>query len=382
MDTDYDGCTLTRARHHVCLCSGIWETMLTTWTSCRASPVTSSSRSQSLTAAQCERVRSTALLASSLHFTVIYVCLLSLASSLQNMTSSVPYMGCPGNHEQAFNFSHYKNKFSLYNYITDPSGTTDDHTWWYSWDYMSGGAKVHVLALDSELYYWDYLHSTEVGGNFPAMIQAQWQWIVDDLTAAYDSGEYAWIFAYSHRPMYCSNTDDVPDCTTDAETLRRGILNANGTYQWGFEDALSVRPIDLYLSAHEHSYERTLPVRNGVIDQQADLNRYVDPKYPTHIIAGAGGCREYFNYFDEVFYGPWSVVRSATYGYGHLTVHNATHLHWDQLLDEGRGGRDELWIVKTQDDDSDEDAKDSRSRPSVPADDDAGVVWPERLALE
>ena len=43
---------------------------------------------------------------------------------------------------------------------------------------------------------------------------------------------------------------------------------------------------------------------------------------------------------------PWSVVRSATYGYGHLVVHNRTHLQWDQLLDEGRGGTDQLWIIK------------------------------------
>lgn len=73
---------------------------------------------------------------------------------------------------------------------------------------------------------------------------------------------------------------------------------------------------------------------------------YVDPLYPTHIISGAGGCREYYDYYDEVFYGAWSVLRSSTYGYGHLTVHNATHLYWEQLLDEGHGGKDTLWIVK------------------------------------
>jgi hypothetical protein len=95
------------------------------------------------------------------------------------------------------------------------------------------------------------------------------------------------------------------------------------------------------------SYERTLPVFNGTFDAQPDANVYVDPLYTTHIIAGSAGCREFFDYFDNVFYGPWSIYRSSTYGYGHLTIHNSTHLYWDQMLDEGREGqRDVMWIVK------------------------------------
>lgn len=73
---------------------------------------------------------------------------------------------------------------------------------------------------------------------------------------------------------------------------------------------------------------------------------YIDPMYITHVVTGAGGCREFYDYYDNVFYGAWSVVRSSTYGYGRLTVHNETHLSWVQLLDEGRGGTDPLWIIK------------------------------------
>ena len=91
---------------------------------------------------------------------------------------------------------------------------------------------------------------------------------------------------------------------------------------------------------------RTLPVKAGKIDQQNNTNVYMDPLYTTHIVTGAGGCREFYDFYDEVFYGAWSVIRSASYGYGRMTVYNATHLHWEQLLDEGRGGTDSLWIVK------------------------------------
>lgn len=204
------------------------------------------------------------------------------------------------------------------------------------------------FSLSSSFAFRDYFSATEnQRGEFSRMMADQWNWIVDDLTKAYDSGEYDWIFAYSHRPFYCSNTDDIPDCTHDAAKLRKGIPSGpNGEYQWGIETALSVRPIDLYMSAHEHSYERTLPVKNGTIDFQKDVNKYIDPKYPAHIITGSGGCREYYDYFDEVFYGAWSVFRSASYGYGHLTVYNSTHLYWDQIIDEDRAPRDTMWIIK------------------------------------
>ncbi len=32
------------------------------------------------------------------------------------------------------------------------------------------------------------------------------------------------------------------------------------------------------------------------------------------IFAGAAGCDEDLDYYDHVFYGPWSALRSASYG--------------------------------------------------------------------
>ena len=239
-------------------------------------------------------------------------------------------MGCMGNHESAHNFSHYINRFSHYNFIANPAGPFDGN-WWYSWNFYSGGARVHIVSIDTEVWY------DEAGSD---RLAAQFAWIQSDLIAAYDSGDFDYIIAYGHRPMYCSNVDDMPDCSSDAQLLRAG--------QYGLERALSVRPVDLYIAGHQHSYERTWPVLNGTIDTtQTDVNVYVDPKFPVHLISGSGGCVEKLDEFDSIFFGPWSAFRSATYGYGHLTVHNKTHLHWEQLLDEGRSGlTDSLWIIK------------------------------------
>ena len=147
---------------------------------------------------------------------------------------------------------------------------------------------------------------------------------------------------YGHRPLYCSNVDDMPDCSSDAETLRFGI---NDTSLYGLEVILMKYNVDLYLCGHEHSYERSFPVFNGTVQPQ-DTTHYLNPLYPIYIVTGSAGCQEGFDYYDKVFYGPYSAFRSSSYGYGHLTVYNSTHLYWDQYLDEGRSGTDYFWIEK------------------------------------
>jgi hypothetical protein len=87
------------------------------------------------------------------------------------------------------------------------------------------------------------------------------------------------------------------------------------------------------------------PVFRGQYEQQAN-HSYVDPHFPVHIVSGSAGCSEGLEWFDDVLIPPWSVVRSVSYGYGHLLVHNDTHAYWDQLLDEGAGGRDWVWISR------------------------------------
>ena len=116
----------------------------------------------------------------------------------------------------------------------------------------------------------------------------QYEWLIQDLAKANENRDIRpWIVVYGHRPMYCSNVDDIPDCSTDAEVLRRGL----GGSRYSMEDLLMKFSVDLYFTAHEHSYERTFPVYKGQIDRQSN-HSYVNPKYPVHIVTGAGGCVE------------------------------------------------------------------------------------------
>jgi hypothetical protein len=262
-------------------------------------------------------------------------------NEIQPISSSLPYMGCEGNHEGKYNSSHYTNRFAAYAQAANDS--LSNINWWYSWDYISGGAMVHMVSISTEVYY-DYVDNNQ-SPDLSIARRSQYQWLDRDLAAARKRG-VDWIIIYGHRPMYCSNSDDLSDCFGDTNVLRNGY---NGK-EWGLEDLFNKYSVDLYLGAHEHSYERCFPVYKGHIDPNVDLRRtnhtYLKPQYTTHIISGSAGCQELLEPYDPVFYGPYSVVRSSTYGYGHLKIYNGTHLYWDQLLDEGKQGIDWLWLIK------------------------------------
>jgi len=104
--------------------------------------------------------------------------------------------------------------------------------------------------------------------------------------------------------------------------------------------------VDIYLSAHEHSYERLWPVYQGQVYNGSAQAPYTNPRAPVHIIAGSAGCKEGL----EDFGGnnaDWSAFRSSTYGFARMNVYNSTHLHWEQVLDDSNGSiLDELWLIR------------------------------------
>jgi len=249
-------------------------------------------------------------------------------TEIEPVAAHKPYMVCPGNHETKYNFSHYTNRFSG---ITG-EGSGSGNNWYYSFDL----SYAHFVGFSTEVYYNAYLNET---------MAAQYEWLQQDLMKAVaNRHNVPWIIVFGHRPVYCSNVDDMPDCSSDAETLRKGV---NG--QYGIEQLLYDYSVDMYLCGHEHSYERTFPVYKGAYQQQ-DNHTYVNPIYPIHMVAGSAGCPEHLDYYDEVLYGPWSAMRSASYGYAHLSILNSTHLHWRQLtndlIKQQPEPLDELWIIQ------------------------------------
>ena len=74
-----------------------------------------------------------------------------------------------------------------------------------------------------------------------------------------------WIIAFSHRPMYCSNSDDDEHCTNPDNWIRAGLPITDGKFKYfilGLEELFYRHSVDIVFAAHEHSYERFYPVYN------------------------------------------------------------------------------------------------------------------------
>lgn len=128
---------------------------------------------------------------------------------------------------------------------------------------------------------------------------ANQDWLKQDLGLAKLGSK--WVLAGGHRPLYCTNggyKSSNKDCSGMAATLR-GQVEA------------TLQGVDLVLGAHMHGYERTLPVKDGIVVANGTA--------PVYIVNGAGGNREGND--DPKGDAPWSApgAHSGVFGYGLMT---------------------------------------------------------------
>eukprot|EP01089_Gocevia_fonbrunei_P016557 TRINITY_DN5161_c0_g1_i1.p1 TRINITY_DN5161_c0_g1~~TRINITY_DN5161_c0_g1_i1.p1 ORF type:complete len:483 (+),score=127.32 TRINITY_DN5161_c0_g1_i1:206-1450(+) len=249
-------------------------------------------------------------------------------NDIQPLAAHLPYQTCPGNHEAdvAHTFLNYKQRFTM-------PGNSENM--YFSFDV----GLVHFISMSTEYYF---------PGPEELFVGEQYSWLKQDLQkATVNRAKTPWIIMYGHRPMYCSDIDkkrEFLDCTSDTAAVREGI-DILGERFFGIEQLLWDFGVDMYISGHEHSYERLWPVYSGDVHNGSASDPYKNPGAPVHIISGSAGCQEDLEHFHGPL-GPWSAMRSSTYGYGRMTVYNATTLHWEQVWDQDGSILDELWLVK------------------------------------
>jgi len=247
-------------------------------------------------------------------------------NQIQPIATYLPYMTCVGNHEQAYNFSHYVNRFVM------PGGS--GNAMYFSFDV----GPVHFISFSSEYYYF-----TNYGTQ---QMKNQFAWMENDLREANKPENRAvrpWIITMCHRPLYCSNSDDDEHCVNVNNVIRVGFPT---TPSYGTEDLLYKYGVDLHLQAHVHSYERMWPVYNETVCNGTGSNPYNNPCAPVHIVSGSAGCQERTEPFLPHPH-PYSAFHSQDYGYSRMTVHNATHLYIEQVSDDQEGKViDKMMVVK------------------------------------
>jgi 3',5'-cyclic AMP phosphodiesterase CpdA len=242
-------------------------------------------------------------------------------NQIEPIAAYIPYMTVVGNHEAAYNFSNYVNRFTM------PGGSAN---LFYSFDI----GQAHIIGFSTEVYYY-----VEYGWQ---QIVNQFAWLENDLKAAQENRDKVpWIITMGHRPMYCSNYDS-DDCTRYESIIRGGIPYIHA---YALEPLFYNYGVDLCLWAHEHSYERMYPVYDRTV-YNVTGQPYVNSAAPVHITTGSAGCQEDTDQFipDPP---PWSAFRSSDYGYSHMTVFNSTHLNFEQISDVQNGKVvDSIWIQK------------------------------------
>ncbi|XP_014275560.1 acid phosphatase type 7 [Halyomorpha halys] len=243
---------------------------------------------------------------------------------IEPIAAHVPYMVCPGNHEEAYNFSHYRERFTM---------PGDSENLFYSFNL----GPAHFLSFTSEAYYF-------LNYGFQTVLN-QFNWIKQDLKeadSAKERTERPWIVAYGHRPMYYSNYyPDDEEMTT--QRVRVGIPG----FEWlGLEKVFYDARVDLELYGHQHSYERMFPLYDFAVKNGSVSQPYVNPKAPVHITTGSAGCEEGLVNFTTIV-KPWSAFRNLDYGFAKLHFVNHSHLHVQQLsVDQEGKVIDDIWIVK------------------------------------
>lgn len=105
--------------------------------------------------------------------------------SIEPIASKVSYMSVPGNHEFYFNFTQYRNRFTMPN---------SEQSLFYSFDIGS----AHIIGFTTEIYFSLFDKEDQ--------LQTQYNWLVKDLKKANENRKQTpWILVIGHRPMYCTS---------------------------------------------------------------------------------------------------------------------------------------------------------------------------------
>ncbi len=182
----------------------------------------------------------------------------------QNLMKYVPFFPCPGNHEyETNNAGPY---LALHAVPTDGVPAADRGRY-YSFDF----GNVHFIALDSNAPLAD-----AVAGSGRML-----EWLENDLRKT----RLFWRVVYLHHPPYAGGPNENDPLSAAVRTGIVPILERYG--------------VPLLLNGHEHSYQRSYPLRRGVITGAGTGTVY--------LTTGGGGAQLY-PVFPRPFLEAWQSV--------------------------------------------------------------------------
>jgi uncharacterized protein (TIGR03437 family) len=169
----------------------------------------------------------------------------------RDLMKRVPFHPCPGNHgymtREAFPY------LTVHELPQVDAAPAAEKGRYYSFDW----ANVHFVSLDTNT---PLVRASR--GNSPML-----RWLDEDLAAA----DKFWKIVYFHHPPYAGGPNETDPLSIMARELIVPILERHN--------------VQLVLNGHEHSYQRTAPIRNG---KEASAAEGI-----TYITGGGGGVHLY-----------------------------------------------------------------------------------------
>ena len=176
----------------------------------------------------------------------------------ENFASTVPWQAVTGNHEMEPWYS--PNGYgAFFKRFAQP---TPDQTY-YSFTY----GNVAFIALDANDVTYEYT------ANFGYTSGAQTKWLTRELAGYRASKDIDFIVIYFHECAYCTAT---------AHSSDGGVREA-------WTPIFDQYSVDLVINGHNHVYERTDPLKGGVVTTAAPIGSTVYTATQGTVYAVAGG---------------------------------------------------------------------------------------------
>ena len=264
--------------------------------------------------------------------------------------SDLTYYSCPPSQR---NFTAYQHRFNMQG--AENNGGVSN--FWYSFDYGS----AHFVSINTETDYayspeWPFARDVTANETLPTEAQTyitdsgpfgyiqgswkdtpvyeQYQWLAKDL-AAVDRSKTPWIFINGHRPMYSSQ-----------------VSSYQANLRQAFEALFLQHGVDAFFAGHIHWYERMFPMGlNGTIDHASvkDNNTYYTNEGTSmmHIVNGMAGNIESHS---ELAQGKSQLPLTAylnpkVYGFSKLHV-TPKEAHWEYISGADGSVLDEVKLIK------------------------------------
>mgnify|MGYP001559802650 CR=1 FL=1 len=212
---------------------------------------------------------------------------------LQNVTTRLPYMTGPGNHECVFyNCTAYKRRLWM------PPALLPGQPRWNESGQPPRDAMYYAFTLSHTTFV---MLDSETWLDTPYISPDQQAWLNATLAAAVARNDMVLVFM--HRPLYCTSNGDV--CTKEAKYLS-SLLEATFLH---FN-------VPIVFCGHVHDYERTFPVAYGNVSEGS----------PIYVVNGGAGNREGQSRFVNESV-TWSAVRSRALEFMIIEVSRNVSFH-------------------------------------------------------